>query len=51
MWAAVTVWAALRLDRTISRETGMYFVAPRVVPLVRARYGILPGQVRSSNAG
>ena len=43
--------AARLLDRTISRETGMYLVGPWVVPLDSARYGIRPGQVRFSKTG
>ena len=35
----------------ISVETGMYLVVPWVVPLVSARKGIRPGQVRFSNTG
>ncbi len=49
--AASIVWAALRLDASISAETGMYLVAPWVVPLVKARNGIRPGHVRLSKIG
>ncbi len=38
-------------DATISRETGMYFVAPWVVPLVSAKKGMRPGQVTLSRVG
>ena len=34
-----------------SVETGMYLVVPWVVPLVSARKGIRPGQVRFSKTG
>ena len=43
--------AALVFEASIARETGMYFVAPCVVPLVSARNGMRPGQVRSSKWG
>ena len=45
------VCAALRFEAIMARVTGMYLVAPVVVPLVVARKGIRPGQVRSSNRG
>ena len=38
MWAASMVLPAFVFEASISRETGMYFVAPCVVPLVM-RYG------------
>ncbi len=48
---ASVVRAARRLDATISRDTGTYFVVPLVVPEERAKYGMRPGQVTSRRTG
>jgi hypothetical protein len=37
MWKATIACAALWFEASMARDTGMYFVAPCVVPLVSAR--------------
>ena len=50
-WWTIRSAPARTLDRRISRLTGMYFVAPVVVPDETANQGTRPGQVQSVRRG